>query len=197
MVFQVSGDAFSLIDAFRSGHATIIDSIDVNKCEEIVIRFRSSLYRDGRAAQWLNEPYLVIGVEKHDYDRITYPSFNGWIDEVRISNALRYTASFARPTQPFTPDALTAALYYFDEGTGLIVNDTSGAVGGPASGTLFVDPLSGGPAWSTETPPWTGNLPTSTPVPTATNTPAEGPAENLLQNGGFELDANSDTRPDN
>ena len=194
-------------------------------------------YRDGRAAQWPNEPYLVIGAEKHDYDRVAYPSFNGWIDEVRISNTLRYTVSFARPTQPFTPDALTAALYHFDEGAGLIVNDTSGAVDGPANGTLFVDPLSGGPAWSAETPPWTGNPPTSTPAPTATDTPVptatntpvpptatntpvpptatntptatpvpptatltptgEGPAENLLQNGGFELDANGDTRPDN
>jgi hypothetical protein len=128
-------------------------------------------YRDGRAAQWPNEPYLVIGAEKHDYDRVAYPSFNGWIDEVRISNTLRYTVSFARPTQPFTPDALTAALYHFDEGAGLIVNDTSGAVDGPANGTLFVDPLSGGPAWSAETPPWTGNPPTSTPAPTATDTP--------------------------
>ncbi|WP_296753695.1 LamG-like jellyroll fold domain-containing protein [Roseiflexus sp.] len=128
-------------------------------------------YRDGRVAQWPNEPYLVIGAEKHDYDRVAYPSFNGWIDEVRISNTLRYTVSFARPTQPFTPDALTAALYHFDEGAGLIVNDTSGAVDGPANGTLFVDPLSGGPAWSAETPPWTGNPPTSTPAPTATDTP--------------------------
>ena len=129
-------------------------------------------YRNGRTAQWPNEPYLVIGAEKHDYDRAAYPSFNGWIDEVHISNALRYTAPFARPTQPFTPDALTVALYHFDEGAGLIVNDTSGAVDGPVNGTLFVDPLSGGPAWSTETPPWTGNLPNSTLAPTATDTPA-------------------------
>ena len=129
-------------------------------------------YRDGRVAQWPSEPYLVIGAEKHDYDRVAYPSFNGWIDEVRISNTLRYTAPFARPTQPFTPDALTVALYHFDEGAGLIVNDTSGAVDGPVNGTLFVDPLSGGPAWSTETPPWTGNLPNSTLAPTATDTPA-------------------------
>ena len=202
-------------------------------------------YRDGRAAQWPNEPYLVIGAEKHDYDRTAYPSFNGWIDEVRLSQALRYTAPFSRPTQPFVPDTLTVALYHFDEGAGVIVKDTSGVASGPTNGTLFVDPLSGGPVWSTETPPWAGvNPPTSTPVPptatntpvpptatntpvpptatntpvpptatntpvppTATNTPVsptatptptgEGPAVNLLQNGGFELDANGDTRPDN
>jgi hypothetical protein len=229
-------------------------------------------YRDGRTAQWPNEPYLVIGAEKHDYDRAAYPSFNGWIDEVRLSQALRYTAPFSRPTQPFVPDTLTVALYHFDEGAGVVVNDTSGVVGGPTNGTLFVDPLSGGPVWSTETPPWTGvdpptdtpapptgtptALPTGTPTatavpptatntpvaptatntpvaptatntpvaptatntpvaptatntpvaPTATNTPvaptatptptSDGPAVNLLQNGGFELDANGDTRPD-
>ncbi len=184
-------------------------------------------YRDGRTAQWPNEPYLVIGAEKHDYDRTAYPSFNGWIDEVHISQMLRYTAPFSRPTQPFVPDALTVALYHFDEGAGIVVNDTSGAAGGPTNGTLFVDSLSGGPVWSTETPPWTGSAPptntplpptaTSTPLPpTATSTPLPptapstplpptatpapiggGPAQNLLQNGGFELDANGDTRPDN
>ncbi|MFQ3682964.1 LamG-like jellyroll fold domain-containing protein, partial [Roseiflexus sp.] len=132
-------------------------------------------YRDGRTAQWPNEPYLVIGAEKHDYDRTAYPSFNGWIDEVHISQMLRYTAPFSRPTQPFVPDALTVALYHFDEGAGIVVNDASGATGGPTNGTLFVDSLSGGPVWSTETPPWTGSAPptaTSTPLPpTATSTP--------------------------
>ncbi len=130
-------------------------------------------YRDGRTAQWPNEPYLVIGAEKHDYDRTAYPSFNGWIDEVHISQMLRYTAPFSRPTQPFVPDALTVALYHFDEGAGVVVNDTSGAAGEPANGTLFVDPLSGNPVWSTETPPWTGSTPpTNTPLPpTTTSTP--------------------------
>ena len=130
-------------------------------------------YRNGRTAQWPNEPYLVIGAEKHDYDRTAYPSFNGWIDEVHMSQTLRYTAPFSRPTQPFVPDALTVALYHFDEGAGVIANDTSGAIGGPTNGMLFVDPLSGGPAWSTETPPWTGaGPPTNTPLPsTATSTP--------------------------
>jgi hypothetical protein len=61
-------------------------------------------------------------------------------------------------------------------------------------------------------PPTATNTPlpptaTNTLVPTATNTPVpptptltptgEGLAENLLRNGGFELDANGDTRPDN
>ncbi|MFQ3632406.1 LamG-like jellyroll fold domain-containing protein, partial [Roseiflexus sp.] len=59
-------------------------------------------------------------------------------------------------------------------------------------------------ATSTPLPPTATSTPlpptaTSTPLPpTATPAPiGEGPAQNLLQNGGFELDANGDTRPDN
>lgn len=72
-------------------------------------------YKDGRSTDYQNsDPYLVIAAEKHDYDSEYYPSFNGWIDEVRISMVVRYTAAFERPTQPFTPDANTVGLYHFD-----------------------------------------------------------------------------------
>lgn len=128
-------------------------------------------YRDGRPAQWPNEPYLVIGAEKHDYDRNAYPSFNGWIDEVRISNIERYTGAFARPTQPFAPDPFTVGLYHFDEGSGVAVADSSGAAGGPSHGMLFIDTVTGGPAWSTDIPPWAGSstaVPSTTSAPTAT-----------------------------
>jgi len=40
-------------------------------------------YRIGQGItnnQWYNEPFLVIGAEKHDYDPIAYPSFSGWVD---------------------------------------------------------------------------------------------------------------------
>ncbi|WP_322794434.1 LamG domain-containing protein [Bellilinea sp.] len=76
-------------------------------------------YRDGRSTSYPNsDPFLVIAAEKHDYDPSTYPSFNGWVDEVRISNNIRYTGSFTPPTQPFTPDANTVALYHFDSAPG-------------------------------------------------------------------------------
>lgn len=105
----------------------------------------SIAYRAGRVAGWPNEPYLVIGAEKHDYDPATYPSFSGWVDEVRISTVIRYTADFTPPQAPFIPDGATVGLYHFDEGTGTVVLDSStgGAshgerrVGGPQQGPVY------------------------------------------------------------
>lgn len=104
----------------------------------------SIAYRAGRTPGWPNEPYLVIGAEKHDYDPTTYPSFSGWVDEVRISNMIRYTADFTPPQAPFVADSATVGLYHFDEGTGTVVLDSStGAshgerrVGGPQQGPVY------------------------------------------------------------
>lgn len=51
--------------------------------------------------------------------------FQGLIDEVRLSNSIRYTADFTPPKTCFTPDANTMALYHFDEATNGIVKDAS------------------------------------------------------------------------
>lgn len=58
--------------------------------------------------------------------------YAGWLDELRLSTVLRYTANFTPPAAPFTPDAATAALYHFDEGSGTAILDGSGAPGGPS-----------------------------------------------------------------
>ncbi|HLX13141.1 MAG TPA: LamG-like jellyroll fold domain-containing protein, partial [Bacteroidota bacterium] len=52
--------------------------------------------------------------------------FYGWIDEVRISNVARYNENFTPQVWPFTPDAQTAALYHFDEGSGQEIAEASG-----------------------------------------------------------------------
>ncbi|MCS7062236.1 MAG: LamG domain-containing protein [Anaerolineae bacterium] len=108
-------------------------------------------YRVGRSAPWPNEPFLVIGAEKHDYDPNAYPSFSGWVDEVRISNIVRYSAAFAPPSAPFTPDANTVGLYHFDEGSGTTALDSSGAAGGPSHGQRRVGGPNNGPAWDAVT----------------------------------------------
>jgi hypothetical protein len=109
-------------------------------------------YRDGRGTggnTW--DPYIVLGAEKHDAGN-AYPSFAGWLDELRISNTVRYTAAFTPPASPFAPDGSTMALYHFDEGTGTSVADVAGASGGPSNGELRVGGSPAGPVWSGESP---------------------------------------------
>ena len=109
-------------------------------------------YRDGRATSYPgSDPYLVLGAEKHDAGA-AYPSYHGWLDELRVSNALRYSGAFTVPAQPFSPDAQTQALYHFDEGNGTTIVDQSGALGGPSDGQRRVGGASQGPQWSTDTP---------------------------------------------
>jgi hypothetical protein len=98
-----------------------------------------------------SDPFLVIAAEKHDAGP-SYPSFSGLVDELRLSSALRYTASFAPPVQPFTPDAQTVGLYHFDEGTGDVAADSSGAPGGPSDGELRIGGTPEGPMWAPDSP---------------------------------------------
>lgn len=91
-------------------------------------------YHVGRSTSWPNDAYLVIGAEKHDYDPNTYPSFSGWIDEIRLSNIVRYSGNFTPANSPFVSDANTVGLYHLDEGSGTMVLDSSAAPGGPSHG---------------------------------------------------------------
>jgi hypothetical protein len=97
------------------------------------------------------DPFLVIGAEKHDVSA-AYPSFSGWIDELRVSTVLRYGGGFARPTQPFAADGAVAALYTFDEGAGDVVVDWSVPTGGPSPGIRRYGGSPAGPQWVTDTP---------------------------------------------
>ena len=51
--------------------------------------------------------------------------FNGVLDEVRLSNVVRYKSDF-KPTVRCQPDENTMALYHFDEGAGTLAVDSSG-----------------------------------------------------------------------
>jgi hypothetical protein len=113
-------------------------------------------YRDGRDTSYPNDPFLVIGAEKHDAGP-DYPSYSGFLDEVRLSTVLRYTAAFAPPSAPFTTDSSTAALYHLDEGPAgacaATVLDSSGASGGPSNGACnYGGTAPAGPVYTTETP---------------------------------------------
>jgi len=113
-------------------------------------------YRVGRAitGSYVNEPFLVIGAEKHDYDPGTYPSFSGWVDEIRISKIIRYTSNFTLPNAPFNPDANTVGLYHFDEGSGTTILDSSGAAGGPSHGSRNYGGSPAGPVYDSNNKPF-------------------------------------------
>jgi hypothetical protein len=97
-----------------------------------------------------SDPFLVLGAEKHDAGK-AYPSYSGWLDELRISTVLRYDSPFTPPRTAFAPDADTAALYHFDEGAGDAVGDA--APGGASPGVRrFGGAPTPGPEWSTDTP---------------------------------------------
>lgn len=100
-------------------------------------------YPDGVTSSSPNDPFLVIGAEKHNIPSV--PGFNGHIDELRFSTIRRYTAPFIRPSSRFTVDANTAALYHFDEGSGTVLVDAVGSSngdvrvgGGPPTGPVWV-----------------------------------------------------------
>ncbi len=104
-----------------------------------------------------SDPFLVLGAEKHDVGPAS-PSFNGWIDELRISTRIRYGANFPRPRTPLVPDRFTAALYHFDEGAGATVYDVATAPGGRASGAIKRGGASNGPQWTSDSPFNVGTL---------------------------------------
>jgi hypothetical protein len=76
----------------------------------------------------------------------SYSFYNGVLDEVRISNIVRYTANFSVPTAPYTVDANTIGLWSFDQGSGQTVADKSSRQNtGTLGSTPGVD--ANDPAW--------------------------------------------------
>jgi len=100
----------------------------------------------GGPCDW-SDPFLVVAAEKHDAGT-AYPSYAGFVDELRLSTTLRYAAPFPPPSAPFAPDADTAALYHLDEGGGLVAGDQLGT----SDGELRVGGAPAGPLWATDTP---------------------------------------------
>jgi hypothetical protein len=97
-----------------------------------------------------SDPFLVLGAEKHDAGT-SYPGFNGQMDELRVSDIVRYYSDFKPASAAFTPDSNTAGLYHFNEGTGTIAADASKSeVISP--GQLHTGGSPGGPVWVSNSP---------------------------------------------
>ena len=106
-------------------------------------------YPDGVVTNSENDPFLVIGAEKHNIPSV--PGFNGFTDELRISTTIRYpgTTTFTPPSTRFSADGNTAALYHFDEGSGTVLVDAVGS----SPGEVRVGGVPAGPAWVVSTAP--------------------------------------------
>ena len=95
-----------------------------------------------------NDPFLVLGAEK--FDASPGHAFKGLIDELRLSNVVRYTGNFVAPSAAFVVDTGTAALYHFDESSGADIIDASN---GDASPGVLIPAASGAASHrSTDTP---------------------------------------------
>ncbi len=72
--------------------------------------------------------YLVVAAEKHDAGA-AYPSFNGYVDELRIWNTARTNAEIASNRFQLLPPGISGLVgsYRFEEGAGAVVSDSSGA----------------------------------------------------------------------
>jgi hypothetical protein len=68
---------------------------------------------------------MTIGASPSPKERGIDVAFDGLIDQVRISNTVRYTEDFVVPTK-FKSDDTTLALFRFDEGKGEALTDSSG-----------------------------------------------------------------------
>ncbi|MGE5356898.1 MAG: LamG domain-containing protein [Deltaproteobacteria bacterium] len=110
-------------------------------------------YNHGRYTGYPNsDPYLVLGAEKHDYQDSKY--FKGWLDELRISNILRYSNGFTRPALPFINDNYTVGLYHFDENGGNTLFDFSTGSGSPSNGEIKYYGSNPYPQWFTDDTPF-------------------------------------------
>jgi hypothetical protein len=97
----------------------------------VLSKTETTLYIDGRLVKKLaiskplpvGDRTVVLGGLPFEVPNAT--PFDGTIDEVRISDGVRYTSDFT-PAERFEPDALTWALYHCDEGTGDQLLDASG-----------------------------------------------------------------------
>src|SRR5439155_1364888 len=117
-------------------------------------------------------PFLVFGAEKSGSPGTSlYPSFNGWMDEIRVWSVARSAAEIdAARGQSVAPTTPGLALYLrLEEGSGTALFD---ATGGNVA-TLFAG-VPGNGEWSTDTPvvptPTTSTSTTSTSTTSSSST---------------------------
>ena len=90
-----------------------------------------------------------LGKSEYAFAPAFDPFFNGIIDELRISNTVRYTADFTPVPVQFATDGNTTALYHFNEGSGQVTADASGNFGDAIRGADVTVDATTDPSWIT------------------------------------------------
>jgi hypothetical protein len=104
-------------------------------------------YADNSPSRLDDDHFIGIGAWKLDNEHNIHPFFRGSIDELRLSNTIRYTKKFTPVLRPHAADANTVAIYRFDDGIGSLVSDTANAFGGPSHGFRQFGGAIDGPEW--------------------------------------------------
>jgi serine/threonine protein kinase len=89
-------------------------------------RGRSPIHKGFKLLDPLSDGYIGASPASNAQDPRNHEGLmHGTIDEVRISDFVRYTENFP-PAERFERDEHTLALYHFDEGEGDVLHDASG-----------------------------------------------------------------------
>lgn len=105
----------------------------------------ASLFVSGRSFATFVAGFSPASDFRFGKDAADASFYDGYVDEMRISNTARYSTPF-NPSGPFTPDAQTLALWHFNEAIGTSTfddastfnRDLSPRMGAGAGSTFFV-----------------------------------------------------------
>lgn len=122
-------------------------------------------------------PYIVLAAEKHDAGS-AYPSFDGWFDELRVWHTARTGAEIAGALNQILPAGTPGLVgyYRFEEGSGTVVHDSSGA--GSPPGELIAG-VPGNGEWALASRA-TFNQPPSVAITAPTNGASFTPPANIF-----------------
>lgn len=105
--------------------AVIFDNEYTPSLDRRTIYLDGMLVAEAENTEWT--PGLFSSTSSFVIGSNSSSTFNGYLEEMRISSTIRYDGPiYAIPTDPFTKDAETRALWHFDETPGSTVfNDSS------------------------------------------------------------------------
>jgi hypothetical protein len=118
-------------------------------------------YPNGRATQNPDsDPFLVFASEKHGFDgESEFPSFTGWLDDIRVWSVARSAAEIAAARSQALPGNTPGLVLYLrlEEGAGTVLANATGG----NTATLYSG-VPGEGEWRSEIPPGAGPTTTTT-----------------------------------